>query len=193
MNVTVLGSAGTYPRASGACSGYLVAEADTHLLLDCGPGVVANLQTHLDIERLSAVFISHMHPDHFMDLLPLRYAYIYGKHHRPQPLPVWLPPGGRNTWERIAAVFDETGRTFSAPFALSEYSGDRDYQRDCLTVRVSPLHHHVPSYGMEVRGSGRLVYSGDTRPCPELPTLARNADLFLSEATFLDQEPASDE
>jgi len=193
LRLVVLGNSGSYPGARGACSGYLVTEADTRLLLDCGPGVLGNLQTHLGIEDLSSVFVSHMHPDHFMDLVLLRYACVYGRYRRSQPLPVWLPPGGRDMWERIVAVFDETGGAFSAPFELSEYSDGRDYPVGHLTVRVAPLHHHVPSYGMEVRGSGRLVYSGDTRPCPELAALARNADLFLSEATFLDQEPVSGE
>ena len=193
MQLVVLGNSGSYPGPRGACSGYLVVEGDTRLLLDCGPGVMANLQTHVDIEDLSAVFVSHMHPDHFVDLVLLRYAYVYGKHRRSQPLPVYLPPGGKEMWERLVALFDETNGDFSAPFVLSEYREGRSCRVGALNVRVSPLPHHVPGYGFEVSGSGKLVYSGDTRPCPELVALAQGADLFLCEATFLECEVVSGE
>ncbi len=188
MELVVLGNSAAYPGPGGACSGYLVVEGDTSLLLDCGPGVLANLQTQLDIEHLSGAFISHMHADHFIDLVPMRYAYVYSRHRRSEPLPLHLPPGGTASWERITSVFDETNGSFSAPYALSEYAEGRDYRAGGLSVRATFLPHHVPGYGLRIRGTKTVVYSGDSRPCPELVELARGADLFVCEATFLEEE-----
>jgi len=185
LRLTVLGSSGTYPAPGKACSGYLVVEGDTSLLLDCGPGVIANLQVHATLEKLAGVIISHMHPDHFLDLVSLRYALTYGDHHRPRPLPVYLPPGGSEIWERVVAPLDESGGSFSASFDLSEYEEGESYRLGSLDIQPSAVRHYVSSYAFEVRAGARLVYSGDTGPCDELVRLARQADLFLCEATWL--------
>jgi ribonuclease BN (tRNA processing enzyme) len=72
LQVTVLGCSGTFPGPDGACTGYLVQSGGTNVLLDCGPGVIANLQRHLDLQTLDAVVITHSHPDHWVELPVLR-------------------------------------------------------------------------------------------------------------------------
>ena len=188
MQVTVLGTSGSYPGPHKACSGFLVTEGDDHLLLDCGPGVLAGLQVHLPMEDLTGIIISHMHPDHFLDLIVMRYALVYGSHPRPSPLPLYLPPGGKRIWERMVEPLTEVGNNFSRPFDLREYGDSSWYALGALKVRPAPLKHYIPSYGFEICASGRLVHSGDTRPCAELLSLAHQADLFLCEATWLEDE-----
>ena len=68
LSVTVLGCSGTYAAAGEACSGYLVKSATTSLWVDCGPGTLANLQEHVDLENLDAIVVSHHHPDHCAEL-----------------------------------------------------------------------------------------------------------------------------
>ena len=68
LSVTVLGCSGTYAAAGEACSGYLVQSATTSLWVDCGPGTLANLQEHVDLENLDAIVVSHHHPDHCAEL-----------------------------------------------------------------------------------------------------------------------------
>ncbi|NQU96140.1 MAG: MBL fold metallo-hydrolase [Chloroflexi bacterium] len=191
MKLIVLGNSGTYPGPLRACSGYLLIEGETRLLLDCGPGVMGNLQKHVTIEELTGVVLSHMHADHFLDLIVMRYACVQRNHRRRDPLPVYMPPGGIQTWDRITAILDETNRSFQPPCELMEYREETRCQVGAFEIRVSALEHYVPSYGIDVRGSGRLVYSGDTRPCPGLPALARGADVFLCEATYLEEEANS--
>ena len=76
MRLEVLGSWAGSPGANGACSGYLLADGDTKILFDCGPGVVPVLQEHVEPDDVSAVFISHMHADHSLDLLTYAYRLI---------------------------------------------------------------------------------------------------------------------
>ena len=74
MRLTVLGKSPSWQDAGGACSGYLIQEGADSLLLDCGNGVFGKLRQHIDYVDLDAVLISHLHADHFLDLIPYSYA-----------------------------------------------------------------------------------------------------------------------
>ncbi len=67
MELTVLGCAGGVGRAGEACSGYLVQDGDTRLLIDCGSGVAERLQRICPLEALDHVVLSHWHADHSSD------------------------------------------------------------------------------------------------------------------------------
>ena len=51
LRVTILGSSGTYAGPRQACSGYLLRSARTTVLLDAGPGTLANLQEHVALDE----------------------------------------------------------------------------------------------------------------------------------------------
>src|SRR5580765_665190 len=99
VEITPLGTSACVPNPGNACSAHLLRDGETTLLLDCGPGVIGNLRRHIPAFRgLSGILITHMHKDHFLDLLPLRYGLMYlppiagGPHVR---IPRCLPPGGK--------------------------------------------------------------------------------------------------
>ncbi len=94
MKLTVLGKSPSWQDAGGACSGYLIEEGDYALLLDCGNGVFAKLRQHRDYVDVDTVAISHLHADHFLDLVPYSYALTYAP--RQQPVPVAPHPGTDN-------------------------------------------------------------------------------------------------
>ena len=74
MRVTVLGKSPSWQDAGGACSGYLIEEGDTAVLMDCGNGVFSKLRRYRDYVAVDAVVLSHLHADHFLDLVPFIYA-----------------------------------------------------------------------------------------------------------------------
>src|SRR5918911_1703339 len=86
MRVTVLGKSPSWQDIDGACSGYLVQEEGTSVLVDCGNGVFSKMRRYLDYTEVDAVVISHLHADHFLDLVPFSYALTYAP--KPQPVPV---------------------------------------------------------------------------------------------------------
>lgn len=193
MQLTVLGSSGTYPGPDRACSGYLLTEPGTSVLLDCGPGAFSHLLRHSTLRDLIGVLITHMHYDHFLDLIPIRYALNYGSHRRPDSLPLYLPPGGTETWDRLAGTLGESAEQFSSCFSISEYPRREEFSVGTLTVRATPLRHSIPGYGFTVQGEETLAYTGDTGPCPQLQEIAYGSDLFLYEASLLDTEIPPDE
>ena len=85
-------------------------EGETRVLIDCGPGILSHLQRSYPLSSLTAVLISHMHADHFLDLLPLRYAYKYGLEPAPEPVAVYLPPNGEELLRNmVAPLHSESG------------------------------------------------------------------------------------
>ena len=82
MRITVLGKSPAWQDAGGACSGYLVEEDDGCVLLECGNGVFSKLRATRDYLDVDAVVISHMHADHFLDLVPFAYALTYSQRPR---------------------------------------------------------------------------------------------------------------
>ena len=82
MRLTVLGKSPSWQDAGGACSGYLIEEEGTSVLVDCGNGVFAKLRERIDYIDLDAVVLSHLHADHFLDLVPYAYALTYAPRQR---------------------------------------------------------------------------------------------------------------
>ncbi len=74
MRLTVLGKSPSWQDAGGACSGYLLEDDETTVLIDCGNGVFGKLREQIDYVDVDAVVISHLHADHFLDLIPYAYA-----------------------------------------------------------------------------------------------------------------------
>lgn len=183
MRLTVLGEYGPYPPAGGACSGYLVSEGDCHVLLDCGPGVLARMQQFIPVPALSAVIVSHLHGDHVADLWALRYA-LAALHRRGEPvhmpLPVWCP----------SAPAAEADFLRGQPeYAVTHMEDGAAARIGVFAVAFTAMDHPVPSYAVTVEtGEKRLVYSGDTRMNDRLETLARGAGLFLCEGGCLDRD-----
>jgi len=69
--LSIIGNSAGIPAPGGACSAYLVQTPATKLLLDCGPGALPRLRTQLRMREIDGIVISHMHTDHFLDLLAL--------------------------------------------------------------------------------------------------------------------------
>ena len=163
-----------------ACSGHLVQDEGGNVLVDCGSGALGNLQSHIDLRDVSDILISHMHPDHFLDLIPYRYALKYSPDGSPRSRPrLRLPPDGMKAINQVVAPFSESGHFFSDVFDVDEYDPQSVLSISGLKVAFVPVKHYIPTYAMSLTGSRRLVYSSDTGYCPQLIEIARDADLFL--------------
>ena len=193
MRLTVLGSSASQPAAGDACSGYLVTHEGVSVLLDCGSGTLGRLQEHVALDDLSAIVISHLHPDHFSDLIPLRYGRRYGEVGAPE-IPVFLPPGGIAYLHELAAALSKTRPFWAGSLRLQEYSPGLAIEAGAVAVRPVEVVHGIRSFGMRVEADGRcLAYSSDTVMCDELQALAAEADVLLAENTLGGGAPAHHE
>ncbi len=173
------------PRPGGAASSYLVRSHDAAVLLDVGGGSFSKLQLAIDYTRLDAIVVSHMHADHFFDLVPFRYALKYGHLSTDRRLPLWLPPGGRASLEalRRAVSIDAPDDFFDAFFEVREYDPVEQLHVKGLHLRFARTRHYIEAYAIRVaRESSALAYSGDTAPSDAVIELACACSIFLCEA-----------
>jgi ribonuclease BN (tRNA processing enzyme) len=220
MRLDVIGAGPAYTDRPGAVgSSYLLSldeagrvdpdgrgEGDdaTHLLLDLGHGAFANLAGAIEPSRLAGIAISHLHPDHFIDLVPLRH-YLRYEFEPPRRLPV-LAPGALT--QRLDALLGEPGFT-AASFDV-ETLGDRmvrqvggfvvearrvTHTEDSYAFRVSPaafadyelLRANIRQGSGGATGYGAatgIVYSGDCGRAADLKPLIRPGDSLLTEVSF---------
>jgi ribonuclease BN (tRNA processing enzyme) len=197
MRITVLGKSPAWQDAGGACSGYLIEEAQTTVLLDCGNGVFGKLRTRCDYTDVDAVVISHLHADHFIDLIPYAYALLLTP--RQQPVPVAghpgtdsparprliAPPGATQMFRDVVGSWGD-GELIEQAFRIEEYAVDSTVEIGPLTARFAEVPHFILTHAVELTGTtgGRLTFGADCRPCEELVEFARDTDLLLVEATL---------
>ncbi len=210
LSINVLGAAGGFPSRGVACSGFLLEEGSTSVLLDCGPGVAYRLLAGRGVESLDGVVVSHMHPDHMLDVVPLGYAvlthWIEGGSTR--RLPVWVPTGGRALLDRISKLFghhrwvfgsEDHGPGyaalreatvggddwFSAVLDLTEYQPGASWSIGRVEVTTCAVPHNVPAASIRLDAqTGSVTYSGDSEWSDDLARLATGSDVFLCEAYF---------
>lgn len=191
MRITVLGKSPAWQDAGGACSGYLVEDDDDCLLLDCGNGVFAKLREACDFTCVDAVVISHLHADHFIDLVPYAYALAYSPQscaagRRPV---LHAPPGARETFRRITGAWDAE-ELIEQAFELREYDPAGELTVGALRVRFHEVPHFIRTHAVQVREEGAsFTYGADCSPNEGIVTFAEGTDLLMLEATIEQPEP----
>jgi ribonuclease BN (tRNA processing enzyme) len=184
MRLTVLGGCGAWPAAGSACSGYLVEDDGFRVLVDPGYATLPRLLEHCAAAAVDVVLISHGHPDHCADLNPLLRARALAGHPAPR-LPVHAPPGALSA----VLALDRPGMLDDA-LELREFVPGSAFEAGPFSVRSWLLPHSRPNAGLRLQaGEAVLAYTGDTGPSPDLPALARDADLFLAEASYPERVP----
>jgi ribonuclease BN (tRNA processing enzyme) len=181
LTVTILGCSGTYAAAGNACSGYLVRGGGTTVLMDAGPGTLANLQNHVGLADLDAVVISHSHPDHWLEIPVMRNAlrYVLGQ----SDLPLY------STAETLGLAEDLGHGQLRPTFVPETITDGSEFSIGPLRFRASRTDHPPETLALRVDlGDESLAYTADTGPRWSLAELGPDIDLAISEATFLEAD-----
>jgi ribonuclease BN (tRNA processing enzyme) len=182
MRLTVIGAGPAWsdiPGAAGAC--YLIRSGDRAMTLDLGHGAFAGLAARVRPEALETVAISHLHPDHFVDLVPFRHYLRYQ-----------LTPPGRarvdahpDLVSRLDDLHAEPGFAAAALDVVALEEGTRTIGPFMLEARH--VTHTADSYAFRVTtdaGGPGLVYSGDVGVADDLRPLIRPGDALLVEVSM---------
>ena len=187
MRLTVVGSGTSQPQPETPASGLLVETESTAILIDCGQGIIRELMATRDPRELDAIVIGHMHADHYIDLISLRYLLpwegVAGAH-----IPLLLPPGGKARLDALAIAISERPHFFDDAYSVLEYDPAHRIHVGDLTIGFVPGQHYVPAWGAIVTGpdGARIAISGDTGPSDAFVEAARGADVVVAEATLVD-------
>lgn len=185
MRLTVVGCAGSFPGPDNPASCYLLEADGFRVVIDLGNGSLGALQKYTGLFDIDAVCLSHLHADHCVDLYSYSIARTYSPA-GPQPaIPVYGPAG---TAERMAYIHgpngDDLGLTKRFTF---ETLAPGHLAIGPFDIRLVHVNHPVETFAFRFSHGGKsLVYTGDTGETEAVPELAAGADVFLSEAAFLE-------
>ena len=179
MRLTILGNNGPYPSAGGACSGYLIREGSTNLLIDCGNGILSNLQRFVRLEELDAVILTHLHSDHMSDMLVLKYAWQI-KRNRGQldrMLKVFAPPEPVEEYKRLDV---------KDVFELKPVNRDIVLDIGGMKITFEQMTHPVMDFAISLETGGRrFVFSGDTSWTENIIDFAQGAHLLMLDSGLM--------
>ncbi|TDO58252.1 ribonuclease BN (tRNA processing enzyme) [Kribbella sp. VKM Ac-2571] len=174
--LTVLGSCGAWPEPGRACAGYLLEYDGFRGLLDLGYAALPRLLRYCPDGQVDAIFVTHCHPDHCVDVSGLARVRQDEVPDAP-PIPLYAAPGVVDVLQAIepqphpGEVFDvqELGPAEVGPFRMT-------------AIR---LPHGVPNLGVRLEAPDLVVaYTGDSGPSENLSGLADGADLYIADATL---------
>ncbi len=182
MKLTVLGNNGPYPKAGGACSGFLLDSGAAKIVLDFGNGVLSRLQQYIDIEEISAIILSHLHSDHMGDIMILRYAadikLMRGQMEK--PIKIYAPAEPAEEFKRLK---------YKEALEVIEINPDEKLIIGGMKISFMEMVHGYKDYAICVeKGSKKFVYSGDTCVNGSLVEFAKDAGLFICEAGLLERD-----
>lgn len=179
-------------------SSCLALEAEgSWLLVDCPHPIrkmmreaSASAGVELDVDRLTAVVVTHLHADHSSGLEGLGYFFHFALR-RPAPL-LAHPAVVERMWaghlaagmERLLPAVGQPARdmSFEQYFAWSALDPARPVRVGPFEVECRPTIHHIPTTALRIRAGGRcLGYSADTAFDPSLIEWLSAADLIVHE------------
>ena len=183
MRLVVVGCSGSGPGPASPASCYLVEHDGFRLLLDLGNGAFGTLQSIADPATLDALFLSHLHADHCLDVAPFVVWHRYSGRSTGAPVPLFAPRGAES---RLALAYDAGGEELTDVFDFAVLTPG-GFTIGPFAVEAVRTVHPIECYAVRLTAGGRsLVYTADTGPCEAIVGLARGADLLLAEASHPD-------
>ena len=190
MKLTILGNNGPFPSAGGACSGYLIQNEENgkkiNILIDCGSGVLSNLQKVIKIGDIDAIILTHLHYDHMSDVLILWYAVDLQKRRENinKIIPIFAPEEPFDLFRNleIKDIFD-----------LNPINSNLVLNFAGLEFKFEEMKHKFKDFAVSIESNKKkFVYSGDTAWCDNIIQFSQNADLLMLDSGLMSKDKKDD-
>ena len=197
FSLEVLGANATAPSRHGAASSYLLTGDNGYVLVDAGPGSFMAYTTTHDLADLRAIVVTHLHADHSLDLMAWAYRWTFPLVR--ERIALFIPKGERARLEAFDKLFGiPTLSTMNNPitgnFDIHEMPMDGQFLAEIAGIKLSTFEarHAVTSTSLRFERDGRTIaFSSDTGDTQGLRDAAKNTNVFVCEATYLDPNPTA--
>jgi len=184
-----VGTGDTFGSGGRRNSAILVRGRKQTMLLDCGPTTLVGLnEVGIDPLDIDVIAISHFHGDHSAGLPFLLLGYLFERP-RQKPLTILGPPGIEARVDAMNQVF-EFGEELPFPVSFTEFDCAGAISSGEFTLTPFPAMHQLETrpHMMRVEVDGKAIFfSGDTGWHEALPGTVGDVDLFICEATLIDE------
>lgn len=190
MRLVVLGAGTLAPHPARSPAGAVLDAGGERLLVDCGSGTYHRAhRLGVDLASVRRVLLTHLHPDHTLDLAHLLFAYRYAVPTRSAELEVIGGPGVRAFVDGFHALYGRWVEPDGYRLAVTEIGGGDRLDRGAWRASIHAIEHDPSSIAFRVEAEGRVVaLTGDADVCPGLVEAGRGADLLVLECSFPDEE-----
>ena len=177
----------------------LISTNKSKILIDCGSGVTQRLdQIKVSTSEIDALFLTHLHSDHVVDL----YQLIISSWHsyRMKPWIIYGPKGTKKFVKKIMDAWKDErnqrikyeSRSSIAAFKIivNEFKSKGNVNIKDLKIKYFEVDHKPVkyAYGFNIYNKNKkLTISGDTRPCENIMKYGQKADVLLHEV-FIEGE-----
>jgi ribonuclease BN (tRNA processing enzyme) len=191
--ITIIGSGTCVPRLDRSACAVLMETGRSKILMDLGPGTIRRLLEYgVTIFDLTHIFLSHFHPDHTSELVPLLFATKYPDNQaRKRKLNIIGAPGLKSFYQGLKAAYGQWIELPRHQMTIQEMdiSIAEPLKFDDFHVTARPVNHRPESLAYRIQSVDgiSMVYSGDTDECEALTELAANADVLICESAMPDQ------
>jgi ribonuclease BN (tRNA processing enzyme) len=190
LEVKVVACGDAFGSNASHNSCYWIKYEGKNYLLDCGALAISNIKKfNMDITAIDAIFLSHLHGDHFGGLAFIFTELAYAKDFN-ETIKIIGPKGTDQKLEQLQELFYpgswEKVKSFIEFIDLnnSKHSELPDFE----FIRV-PHSENLECFGIKlIFGSRILSYSGDLEWTDKIVELSRGADLFICECFSFDQK-----
>lgn len=142
LSLFFAGTAGSVPTPRRGLPAILLRAGGERILFDCGEGTQHQLLKSVGLPDLDAIFITHLHLDHWLGLPGM--VKTFDMRDRDTRLELFGPPG-------FSALFNQVvkpiiGRT-RYPLDVIELDAHEEVGFDDFVIQGFPVQHRVPAFG----------------------------------------------
>jgi ribonuclease BN (tRNA processing enzyme) len=192
MKLTIVGSGDAFGSGGRLQTSFHLAIDDWNCLIDCGATTLIGMsRLGLNPNDVAAIFISHLHGDHFSGLV---WWMLHARHvaKRSAPLTIVAPRGIKERYRAATEALFPGSSERDLGFELEFIEHDEAHASEVgpASVAVVPVRHPsgAPSYALRLTAAGKTIsYSGDTEWVDELAGIAKDADIYISECYSFDK------
>lgn len=187
MKIKILGTGTSIPSLNRLSSSYLVSVNGKNILIDIGPSVVRRLlEFGYSINDIDAVFLTHFHVDHSVDLSTFLFACNYGIEPRRKPLLILGGTGLKRFFNGLETIYPWIKPNYYELSLKTMYNSS--YLFDDILIKTAKVRHNKESIAIKIEHKKTVVFSGDTSFSRNFIKLAYDVDLCIIECSFPERD-----